>query len=603
MTAPFDTASDPLTLTGELLAQRSVEPRDGQAQLREALWQLQRYPGLDRKAERSRLLQTAAWRFLHLHGDATSAVEPSAQAVLFAQGDAQLTALAQVLQGRVLFEAGTVGDGLALMANGLDLAQRHGDLAAEAAAWTSIGAAFIDASLYADAAECVRFARDLSAEALPGTLVQAKALLASATSSLHLQRWTDGIQSAIAGAAILDRPGSDEEAYVRTLLEVMHTRLLVAAGRPGDAAQRARMAVAYSQATCSQHARTMAAIATGLARIAGDDHDGGVATCVTAIQQPGNNARTQREAIRAVIPALERIGRSTDALALQKRLTVLMRSSQYDAIYRYTRFFTSPTVPFADDASPMAMQPRPHLLEEIALSAELRDDPSGEHAYRVARLAALLWANVGDGSHTPAQIEEAARLHDIGKATLPSELLLKQEAPTPLEREILQRHSNMGAELIARSAHPLREVAAEIARFHHEHFDGSGYPEGLAGSAIPLPARIVAVCDAFDAMTHDKPYRQARSVTDALTELEWCKGRQFDPEVVDALSPVVLKLSHEHGPLDPVLGAAAGTASLRVAASRIRAAMDRSVSRALKEPNEQRNVQEPQLQQRRLIRD
>lgn len=599
MTAPFDSDSDPLAQAGALLAQRTAAPKDGVAQLREALWQLQRYPGLDRKVERSRLLQTVAWRFLHLHGDTTSAVEPSAQAVLFAQGDTGLSAVAQVLQGRVLFEAGTVGDGLALMANGLDLAQRHGDRAAEATAWTSIGAAFIDASLYADAAECVRYARDLGAETLPGTLVHAKALLASATGCLHLQNWAEGVESAIAGAAILDRPSSDEEAYVRTLLEVMHTRLLIMAGRHGDAAQRAQKAVTYAQATCSQHARTMAQIAAGLARIAGDDHDGGVATCVSAIQDSGNNSRTQREAIRAVIPALDRIGRSADALALQKRLTVLMRSSQYDAIYRYTRFFTSPAAMLTEGASTAPAQPRPHLLEEIALSAELRDDPSGEHAYRVARLSALLWSSVGDGSHTPAQIEEAARLHDIGKATLPSELLLKEAAPTPLEREILQRHSNMGAELIARSAHPLRELAAEIARFHHEHFDGSGYPEGLSGSAIPLAARVLTVCDAFDAMTHDKPYRQARSVTEALTELQRCRGRQFDPELVDALSPIVLKLSHEHGPLDPVLGAAAGTASLRVAASRIRAAMDRSVSRA----PQRSNAQAHQPQQRRLMRD
>jgi response regulator RpfG family c-di-GMP phosphodiesterase len=118
--------------------------------------------------------------------------------------------------------------------------------------------------------------------------------------------------------------------------------------------------------------------------------------------------------------------------------------------------------------------PQPHFLEDIAFTAEMRDDPTGEHGYRVARLAGLLWEVLGETSYTPEQIEQATRLHDIGKAAVSDDLLLKAEAPSPGERQVLNRHAAMGAEMIGRSDHPLRELAADIARFHHETFDGTG---------------------------------------------------------------------------------------------------------------------------------
>ena len=227
----------------------------------------------------------------------------------------------------------------------------------------------------------------------------------------------------------------------------------------------------------------------------------------------------------------------------------------------------------------------------------MRDDPTGEHGYRVARLAGLLWEALGETSYTPQQIEQATRLHDIGKAAVSDDLLLKAEPPSAGERQVLNRHAAMGAEMIGRSDHPLRELAADIARFHHERFDGTGYPEGLVEGAIPLPARVVAVCDAFDAMTHAKPYRPPMSITAALTEIDKHRGTQFDPRILDAVEPLVAKLQSAHPDMDGYLGAASWSASLRIAAMRVQGALSRDTA-----PVVQPQGQPAQMQQRRLIK-
>jgi HD-GYP domain-containing protein (c-di-GMP phosphodiesterase class II) len=130
------------------------------------------------------------------------------------------------------------------------------------------------------------------------------------------------------------------------------------------------------------------------------------------------------------------------------------------------------------------------------------------------------------------QLMEAAELHDIGKVAVPDAILDKPAALDEQEWGFMRRHTILG-ERILTGAPALREVA-RLVRASHERFDGRGYPDGLAGEEIPLGARIVAVCDAFDAMTSDRPYRSATSADDARRELERCAGSQFDPAVVAA---------------------------------------------------------------------
>jgi HD-GYP domain-containing protein (c-di-GMP phosphodiesterase class II) len=134
--------------------------------------------------------------------------------------------------------------------------------------------------------------------------------------------------------------------------------------------------------------------------------------------------------------------------------------------------------------------------------------------------------------------EFAALLHDVGKVRIPSEIINKPGPLTPEERQVVETHTIEGERMLERVGGLLAEVG-RIVRSCHERWDGDGYPDGLAGDEIPLAARIVCCCDAFSAMTTDRPYRPARSPEEALAELRACSGSQFDPRVVEALVRVV----------------------------------------------------------------
>lgn len=208
------------------------------------------------------------------------------------------------------------------------------------------------------------------------------------------------------------------------------------------------------------------------------------------------------------------------------------------------------------------------MLCAMAELAETRDDETGNHIQRTRLYVELLARRLQQDSPYAAQLDEAqlqrvvkaAPMHDLGKIGIPDHILLKRGRLTPEEFAVMKTHARIGADTIAkaiakvRAAHaadapvpdgddtddaaePLRalEVARVVARSHHEHWDGGGYPDGLVGAAIPLPARLMAVADVFDALTTDRPYKHAWPVVEALDYITARAGQQFDPVVVAAL--------------------------------------------------------------------
>ena len=175
------------------------------------------------------------------------------------------------------------------------------------------------------------------------------------------------------------------------------------------------------------------------------------------------------------------------------------------------------------------------MLERLAVAAEFRDDQTGQHTRRVGETAAILARNLGLARDQVELIRHAAPLHDVGKIGIPDNILLKPGPLTPEEFEVIKTHTTIGARILAGGKFPLLQMAEEIALSHHERWDGKGYPRGLRGEAIPLPGRIVALADVFDAIISKRPYKKARSPEEATTELKRGAGTQFDPRVVDAL--------------------------------------------------------------------
>ena len=185
---------------------------------------------------------------------------------------------------------------------------------------------------------------------------------------------------------------------------------------------------------------------------------------------------------------------------------------------------------------------RLEVLYRLARAAEFRDDQSGQHTLRVGRVAGRLAQVLGLAEDAQQLIARAAPLHDIGKIGIPDTVLLKQDRLNAQERAIIQSHTTIGADILSGSRFALLQLAEEIALSHHERWDGAGYPHGLAHDSIPLSGRITAVADVFDALTHERPYKQAWTVKEALTEIEACAGSHFDPAVVEALLRIAPEL-------------------------------------------------------------
>jgi putative two-component system response regulator len=225
------------------------------------------------------------------------------------------------------------------------------------------------------------------------------------------------------------------------------------------------------------------------------------------------------------------------------------------------------------------MRSRIEMLERLAVTAELRDDSTGEHSYRVGRLASLLGQEYGCDDQTCFMLDLAARLHDIGKIGIPDGILLKPDRLTEAEREIMKTHATVGAELLAQSEIPHMQMAEDIARFHHEWWDGSGYPNGIGNAAIPIAARITALADVFDALTHRRPYKEPWPVARALEEIAYLKGHQFDPELTDLFVALIRRLQREVGDLDEYLGAAARLSPFIRAREKIATTLRRSDGR------------------------
>jgi putative two-component system response regulator len=184
---------------------------------------------------------------------------------------------------------------------------------------------------------------------------------------------------------------------------------------------------------------------------------------------------------------------------------------------------------------------RLEVLERLATAGEFRDDETGEHARRVGQTAQMLADEVSEGDGATDRIGIAAPLHDIGKIAIPDSLLLKAGRFTSREHELMQRHTSIGADMLGGTTSGLLALARDIALTHHERWDGSGYPNGLAGEQIPMAGRIVALADVFDALTHERPYKPAWRVADAVEEIKRGEGVQFDPVLVAAFA----ELDHE----------------------------------------------------------
>lgn len=180
------------------------------------------------------------------------------------------------------------------------------------------------------------------------------------------------------------------------------------------------------------------------------------------------------------------------------------------------------------------LQTRLQIVRCLGKAAEYKDNETGTHVIRMSHYARLIALAMGFSEAQAEELLHAAPMHDIGKIGIPDAILLKPGPLSEAEWETMKQHTTIGASILGEHASGLLRMAASIALHHHEKWDGSGYPKGLAGNDIPIEARIVAVADVFDALTSARPYKPAWSVEDALALLREQSGHHFDPDVVAA---------------------------------------------------------------------
>jgi response regulator RpfG family c-di-GMP phosphodiesterase len=190
------------------------------------------------------------------------------------------------------------------------------------------------------------------------------------------------------------------------------------------------------------------------------------------------------------------------------------------------------------------------VVRRLARAAEWRDEDTGEHVERIGILSERLALAAGLAPAEAEMLRHASVLHDVGKIGVPDRVLLK---PGPLDADewvIMKTHAAIGASMLSGSPSPLVQLGEEIARTHHERWDGSGYPAGLVGEQIPLAGRICAICDVFDALRSRRPYKAPWTLDEALTEIARQRGKHFDPELVDLFLPLAAHLGEDLDPAD-----------------------------------------------------
>jgi len=184
------------------------------------------------------------------------------------------------------------------------------------------------------------------------------------------------------------------------------------------------------------------------------------------------------------------------------------------------------------------------VIQRLGRAVDSRDEDTGDHIARIGELCHALGLAVGMSAEDAEMLRRASAMHDVGKIAVPDHVLRKPGRLEPHEWEIMKQHTTVGAEMLAGSGSPLVQLAEKIALTHHERWDGSGYPHGLSGEEIPLEGRICGICDVFDALTSDRPYKRAWPVAEVLEEIRSQAGAHFDPRLVPLFVELASSLGH-----------------------------------------------------------
>jgi putative two-component system response regulator len=538
--------------------------------------------------------------FFYTIGDTFKAIEPALDAVALAavRGDSALQRKSLNFLGIMYADTGNISKAIECYSQALEIAQSLRDNYAETAVWLNLGVALLYAAQYRDAITTFEHVVQLSGSDPNFQAFRTGALSNIALCCLHLEDFSRGLKAAETCLNESKEPHTALEMVARVLRENNYSRLLLEVNSVEKAGERCQIARRYAVRSKSARAEIAASLAEGLYEVHAGRVDVGISRLTAALEKARLMRSMLRDALQALVKAYEIVGQPQRALIYLREMIEALRITQQENALKHVNLHLERLRQEVVGEAPITIrlkqreealqgkvakqelfQSQIEMLERLAVTAELRDDSTGEHSYRVGKLAALLAQEFGCDDDTCFMVELAARLHDIGKIGVPDAILLKPARLNEAETAIMRTHTTVGAELLSKSNIPHMQMAEEIARHHHEWWDGSGYPGNVSGSAIPLAARITALADVFDALTHKRPYKIAWPMDAALDEIAQLKGRQFDPQLTDLFIVLVARLRQDHIDVDGYLGQAAGRSTFLQARSRIWNALHRSHDR------------------------
>ncbi|HEX4596561.1 MAG TPA: HD domain-containing phosphohydrolase [Burkholderiaceae bacterium] len=515
-------------------------------------------------------------RYRYYSGNAYAGLAPAEQGVALAErlGAPLLSAKAKKLLGLIYMETGNYPDAVSALMAALSAARAARNAFQEAEVLSNLGLAHQYAGHYSAAIPSYERAVEVAeAEGIP-PLARVIALSNIALACLHMRDFPRGLAAAERAIEALQTPSDVYERAVRAMAECYYARLLLEVRNLPLARERAKMARLHSTGT-NELTELFADMTQGLV----ETHDAASRDIgLSRLQQAVNRSRkgasgALRQALAMMVRGYEVAGQPNSALVYLHEVVQLNRDSRVrDVLQHHHRHLEKfgredlrAQAAIAEQQQELrfkrlsmdALRECMQVLEKNTVAAELHDDDTGEHCYRVGALAKELAMKKGMDAEMCTLIDLSARLHDIGKLRVPDSILLKPGRFTPDERSIMEKHCEHGWELIGEGGLAQLFVAQEIALNHHERWDGNGYPNKRQGNMIPLAARVTALADVFDALTHRRCYKEAWSIPDALREIASLRGKHFDPELTDLFLELVPRLQAQHGDLDAYLGAEA----------------------------------------------
>ena len=515
------------------------------------------------------------YRFFYESGDFPRALSSSVAMHSLSGRMARLddVSLAKNLEGIALTELGDVGKALVCYATALEIAEQVGNVPRQSSILGNTGMALNSIGLYRGAIACLeRSVANGGPHAMPHACNLAQ-------SYLELGEFDRGLEAI--DLSIRTRPEPDDplSALSRCVAEFTYAELALAVDNVELARVHSNACARYGSS--APRGSYLARVSSARCDVRSGKHKSGINSLLRTLSDCEGKLAHVIDCLTALVKAYDEAGQPDKALEYLIRLLDLIkqtRRSSAEGLLAWSlqlegempvQLMLQEGSLRARAAEKRTQEVTIEMLERLAITADIKEDNSGEHGRRVGTLSRLLALELGWKPAAALELERAARLHDLGKIAIP-ESILRQSAPLQDHaRAFLRTHCEAGAEMLANSTVPTLRLAESIARCHHEEWEGSGYPRGLKRAQIPVSARIVAIVDTFDALTHDRAYAGACSCSAACTSIRADSGRRFDPDLTKTFLRMTDRLTLHFGSVDDALHAEGEPSQISAARWRI----------------------------------